>query len=284
MTARKVIGVDSSTQSCKVVLCDADSGQVLATGRADHPDGTEVDPAAWWAAFSSASDGLLDHADAISVAGQQHGMVALDDTGSVVRNALLWNDLRSAPDADDLVAELGAREWANATGSVPGASFTISKLRWLARCEPDNAARTAAVLLPHDWLTGRLAATNTGAPPTIADAVTDAGDASGTGYFSPATRTYLPELAERALGHRPALPRIAGPAEQVGTTRSGAAIGPGTGDNMGAALGLGAEPGDAIVSLGTSGTVFGVATRPTADPTGAVAGTVHCGSTSAAAA
>ncbi|MDQ2848896.1 MAG: xylulokinase [Actinomycetota bacterium] len=273
MTGRKVIGVDSSTQSCKVVLCAADTGEVLATGRADHPDSTEVDPAAWWAAFEHASDGLLDQADAISVAGQQHGMVALDDTGAVVRNALLWNDLRSAPDADDLVAELSAPEWASATGSVPGASFTISKLRWLARCEPDNAARTAAVLLPHDWLTGQLAATsNTGTPAPIANAITDAGDASGTGYFSPATRTHLPELAERALGHRPALPRIAEPAEQVGTTRSGAAIGPGTGDNMGAALGLGAEPGDAIVSLGTSGTVFGVSDGPTADPTGAVAG------------
>lgn len=275
MAGRRVIGVDSSTQSCKAVLCDADTGEVLATGRADHPDGTEVDPAAWWAAFEHASDGLLEQADAISVAGQQHGMVALDDTGAVVRNALLWNDLRSAPDADDLVAELSAPEWASATGSVPGASFTISKLRWLARCEPDNAARTAAVLLPHDWLTVRLAATgtgDTGSSATIANAVTDAGDASGTGYFSPATRSYLPELAERALGHRPAVPRMAEPAEQIGATSSGAAIGPGTGDNMGAALGLGAEPGDAIVSLGTSGTVFGVSDGPTADPTGVVAG------------
>jgi len=283
MTGRRVIGVDSSTQSCKVVLCDAGTGEVLGQGRVDHPAGTEVHPDAWWAALQQASAGLLEQADAISVAGQQHGMVALDDSGTVVRDALLWNDLRSAPDADDLVAELGAAEWAVATGSVPGASFTVSKLRWLARCEPDNAARTARVLLPHDWLTWRLAGAIE--PPT-----TDRGDASGTGYFSAANDEYRLDLAERALGHRPQLPRVADPAATVGTVppaiiaaaspsasaASGRAdrivIGPGTGDNMAAALGLGTGPGDVVLSLGTSGTVFGVADEPTADPTGAVAG------------
>lgn len=281
MTVRRVIGVDSSTQSCKVVLCDAATGRVLGQGRADHPAGTEVNPDAWWEALQEASAGLLEQSDAISVAGQQHGMVALDESGSVVRDALLWNDLRSAPDADDLVAELGPAEWAAGTGSVPGASFTVSKLRWLARCEPENAARTAQVLLPHDWLTWRLSGATE--PPT-----TDRGDASGTGYFSAADGAYRLDLAERALGHRPLVPRVAPPAAAVGTvaasviaaTSPAAAsvearrivIGPGTGDNMAAALGLGTGPGDVVLSLGTSGTVFGVADRPTADPTGAVAG------------
>ncbi len=274
MTGPRVIGVDSSTQSCKVVLCDAGTGDILGQGRADHPVGTEVDPEQWWSAFERASAGLLEHADAVAVAGQQHGMVAIDEHGGVVRKALLWNDLRSAQDAVDLVDELGAQHWVEATGNVPGASFTVSKLRWLARHEPDNAARTAQVLLPHDWLTSRLAG---GRSATVTDgASTDRGDASGTGYYSAADGSYRPELVERALGHRPLLPRVAAPGESVGTVDgpvgTGALLAPGTGDNMGAALGLAAEPGDVVLSLGTSGTVFGVADQPSADPTGAVAG------------
>ena len=103
-----VAGVDSSTQSVKVVVRDAATGAAVREGRAAHPDGTEVDPHAWWAALQAAcAGGLLDDVEAVAVAGQQHGMVALDGDGEVVRPALLWNDTRSAPDADDLVAELG---------------------------------------------------------------------------------------------------------------------------------------------------------------------------------
>src|SRR6476646_3030619 len=110
-----VAGVDSSTQSCKVVVRDAGSGALVREGRAPHPDGTEVDPAEWWAALRTAVDaaGGLDDVDAVAVGGQQHGMVALDETGQVVRPALLWNDTRSAPQAERLVAEQGgATAWA----------------------------------------------------------------------------------------------------------------------------------------------------------------------------
>lgn len=261
-----VAGIDSSTQSCKVVVCDLETGKVVAEGRAAHPDGTEVDPAAWWSALTEAGDGLLDDVLALSVAGQQHGMVAVDEQGEVVRPALLWNDLRSADAAATLVEELGATEWAEATGSVPGASFTVTKLRWLAEHEPDAADRTAGVMLPHDWLTWRLA----GQPHS--GAVTDRGEASGTGYFSPAEGRYRFDLVERALGHEPWLPRIAGLTECYDHTGQGVMIAPGTGDNMGAALGLGAGIGDVVVSLGTSGTVFAVSEHPTADPSGDVAG------------
>lgn len=159
-----VAGVDSSTQSCKVVIRDAETGALLRQGRAPHPDGTEVDPEAWWQALRSAADeagGLADVA-AVSVGGQQHGMVCLDEAGRVVRPALLWNDTRSADAAADLIEEAGGgsagrRFWAEATGSVPVASFTLTKLRWLATHEPELAARVAAVCLPHDWLTWRLA-------------------------------------------------------------------------------------------------------------------------------
>ncbi len=258
-----VAGVDSSTQSTKVVLCRAADGTVVAQASAPHPDGTEVDPRHWAEALEAAGD-LLDQASAIAVAGQQHGMVALDAAGEVVRPALLWNDTRSAPQAAALAEELGGpAKWAELTGSVPVASFTVTKLRWMAEHEPDNAARTAAVLLPHDWLTWLLGGR--------AERTTDRGDASGTGYWSPATGAYLPDLATAALGHLPDLPRVAAPHETVGH-RGNALIAPGTGDNMGAALGLGLEPGDVVVSIGTSGTAFAVSDVPAADAGGFVAG------------
>ncbi|MEH0828337.1 MULTISPECIES: xylulokinase [unclassified Micromonospora] len=286
-----VAGVDSSTQSCKVVVRDAETGALVRQGRAPHPPGTEVDPYAWWEALRAAvaeAGGLADVA-AVSVGGQQHGMVCLDTSGEVVRPALLWNDTRSADAARELVEEAGGGEtgrrfWAEATGAVPVASFTATKLRWLARHEPDNADRVAAVCLPHDWLTWRLA----GAPGL--DALrTDRGDASGTGYWSPRTGEYRLDLLERAFGRRPKVPAVLGPAEAAGhldpAALGGAAsggpgpgaagpvlLGPGTGDNAAAALGAGAGPGDVIVSIGTSGTVFAVADTPAADAGGAVAG------------
>lgn len=256
-----VAGIDSSTQSTKVVLVDAVSGTVVDEASAPHPSGTEVDPEAWWDALSMAGDGLLERAAAVSVAGQQHGMVTLDSAGAVVRPALLWNDLRSAPQADALVTELGGPDASvAAVGSVLTASYTAAKLRWLAEHEPEAAARVAAVALPHDWLTWRL----DGAP-DLTQLTTDAGDASGTGYFDPATRTWCPELLRRALGHDAVLPRLAGPGDVVGHTPHGSAIAPGTGDNMAAALGLGLEPGDVAVSIGTSGTAFAVSPVPVAD-------------------
>ncbi|WP_018656774.1 xylulokinase [Actinomadura flavalba] len=258
-----VAGVDSSTQSVKVLLCRAEDGTEVARAAAPHPDGTSVDPRRWWDALQTVRD-LLERADAVAVAAQQHGMVALDETGAPVRDALLWNDTRSAPQARALVAGHGGPEaWADAVGSVPLAAFTVGKLRWLAEHEPERARRVATVLLPHDYLTLRLGAD---AP------VTDRGDASGTGYWSPATGEYRDDLLRAALGHAPAVPRVAAPGERVGTTPWGAALAPGTGDNMGAALGLGLRPGDVAVSIGTSGTAYAVAETPAADASGLVAG------------
>lgn len=260
-----VAGVDSSTQSTKVVVCQADTGEVVRAASAPHPDGTEVDPAAWAAALQTASGGLLDGVRALSVAGQQHGMVLLDEDRRVVRPALLWNDLRSAPAARALTAELGGpAATAAAVGSVLPASFPVTKLRWTAEHEPQSAARAASVLLPHDWLTLQLCG---GAEP-----VTDRGDASGTGYWSPATGDYRLDILERAFGRPLDVPRVLSPLEPAGTTPDGVLVGPGTGDNMGAALGLGAEPGDVVVSVGTSGTAFAVSPSPACDPSGAVAG------------
>ena len=265
-----VAGVDSSTQSTKVVLCRADDGSVLDERSAPHPAGTECDPTAWWAALRQAGGDLLHRAAAIGVAGQQHGMIVLDHAGQVIRPALLWNDLRSAGAAADLISEQGGPAWwATHTGSVPTASFTVTKLRWLADHEPANAKRAETVLLPHDWLTWRLLRPGAG---RAREPVTDRGDASGTGYFSTAAGSWLPELAASAIRHPLALPRVAKPAEVVGETSWGTALSAGTGDNMAAALGLGLQPGDVAISIGTSGTVFAVSDVPAADPSGAVAG------------
>src|SRR4051812_41958152 len=273
-----VAGIDTSTQACKVVVRDADTGALVRSGRAAHPPGTEVAPQAWEDAFqeAAAAAGGLDDVAALAVGGQQHGMVCLDGDGEGVRDALLWNDVRSAGAAADLITELGdgddaagRQAWADAVGVVRVASFTATRLRWLADTEPVNADRTAAVCLPHDWLTWRLSADR-----DLRTLVTDRGDASGTAYWSARTGEYRLDLLERVLrGRRPAVPRVAGPAEPVGVldgTR--AVLGPGTGDNAAAALTLAARPGDVIVSIGTSGVVCAVSATAVADVSGTVAG------------
>jgi xylulokinase len=285
-----VAGVDSSTQSCKVVIRDAATGAIMRSGRATHPDGTEVDPEEWWTALRSAvaQAGGLDDVAAISIGGQQHGMVVLDDAGRVIRPALLWNDTRSAPAAAALIAEVGAAAFAERTGSTPVASFTITKLRWLADAEPQNAGRVAAVALPHDWLTWRLrgfgpahAGDENPSGPTLGELVTDRSDASGTGYFDAATNDYDRDLLSRALRRDTShviLPTVLAPAESrtipVGTAAFPAhlLVAAGAGDNAAAALGLGASTGDVVVSIGTSGTVFAVTDAPAHDETGTVAG------------
>ncbi len=285
-----VAGVDSSTQSCKIVVRDAATGVLVRQARASHPEGTEVHPDQWWRALGEAIEavGGLDDVAALSVGGQQHGMVVLDADGRVIRPALLWNDTRSAAAARDLIAELGEGDeaagraaWADAVGSVPVASLTVTKLRWLADHEPENARRIAAVCLPHDWLTWRLS----GAA-SLETLTTDRSDASGTGYFDAVTNTYRRDLLARALrvsqeeAERIVLPRVIGPREAAarggddvdGRGLSHLALGPGCGDNAGAALGLGLRPGQTSVSLGTSGVVAAVSATPTHDASGLVTG------------
>ncbi len=279
-----VVGVDSSTQSTKVEARDLDTGRVVSTGTARHPATSppvsEQDPEAWWSALVAACGQLGDartDVAAISVAGQQHGLVLLDRAGQPLRPAKLWNDTTSAPQAARLVASLGADRWAALTGSVPVAAFTIAKLAWIGDHETELLASVAHLMLPHDYLTWRL----------CGEFVTDRGDASGTGWFDAATGALHANLIEHATGvpaaaWRGRLPSVLGPTEVAGTLTADAAtalglpgdvvVGPGTGDNMGAALGLGLHTGDAAISLGTSGTVFAVSSTPTRDPSGAVAG------------
>jgi xylulokinase len=271
-----VVGVDSSTSACKVQVRDVDSGAVLASGRAAHsptsPPRSEQHPSEWEDAFHSAcAQATLSARQkpvAISVAAQQHGLVVLGHDGAVLRPAKLWNDTESAPDTETLLATLpgGRAGWALACGSVPVPSFTVAKLHWLRRCEPETFRRTAAVLLPHDWLTFRLTGRRT----------TDRGDASGTGYWSPREERYrddLLRLVSDDVDWDAALPEVLGPVAVAGEWRgAGIPVAAGTGDNMGAALGLGLRPGDLALSLGTSGTAFTVSDDGASDPSGTVAG------------
>ncbi|ACZ31842.1 xylulokinase [Xylanimonas cellulosilytica DSM 15894] len=293
-----VAGVDSSTQSCKIVVRDAVTGELVRSGSAKHPDGTSVDPTFWWTAFAEAAakaGGLADVA-ALSVGGQQHGMVALDAEGNVVRDALLWNDTRSAQAAEDLIAELGdgdrttgAQAWADAVGSVLVASLTITKLRWLRDAEPENAAKVAAVALPHDWLSWRIAGYGPQGDPTaplgpqLDKLFTDASDASGTGYYDAQSGQYRRDLLKLAFGRDDLiLPRVVGATESGAVVHASVAgdgtalIGPGAGDNAGAAIGLGMQPGDIAISIGTSGVVSAVAPQRTQDGTGAINGFADC--------
>jgi len=265
-------GVDSSTQSVKVVIRNAETGELVRHGRASHPDGTEVDPAHWESALAKAMTdaGGLDDVSAISIGGQQHGMVTLDSDGEVIRPALLWNDTRSAQSARDLNSEMGGdAQAAQKVGSVLVASFTATKLRWLADNEKANAEKVAAVALPHDWLSWRLQGGK-----DFAKLFTDRSDASGTGYFDSVTSTYRDDLLKSALRTDRTIitPRIVAPSAFGGSTLTGIPIAAGAGDNAGAALGVQAQPGDVVVSLGTSGTAFAISDTPTHDASGAVAG------------
>ncbi len=276
-----VAGVDSSTQATKVVLVEPETGRRVAMGRAPHEvtgsgGARESDPEGWWTALriALAETGRARDVVAIAVSAQQHGLVTLDGRGRPVRPAVLWNDTRSAPDAERLVATLGAEAWADRIGTVPVPSITVTRWAWLRRTEPEAANRTRAIRLPHDYLTERLSGR----------AVTDRGDASGTGWWSTATEAYEPAVLGMAGVEldEAFLPEVVGPREVVGQVRPEAAaelglspdvlVGPGTGDNMGAALGLGIEPGEPVLSLGTSGTAYLVSERRPVDPTGVVAG------------
>jgi xylulokinase len=272
MANQLIAGVDSSTQSVKIVIRAAHTGELVREGRAPHPDGTEVDPIHWKSALDNAiaqAGGLAD-VSAISVGGQQHGMVALDESGEVIRPALLWNDTRSASQAETLNSEMGGNQaMADAVGSVLVASFTASKVRWMAENEKKGADRVHSIALPHDWLSWQLQGGK-----DFSKLFTDRSDASGTGYFDPKSSTYRRDILAKALlsDREIHLPTIIAPSTFGGTTSAGIPIAAGAGDNAAAALGVQAEPGDVVISLGTSGTAFAVSTTSTHDSRGAVAG------------
>lgn len=281
-----VAGVDSSTQSTKVVLRDAHTGTFLGTGSAPHsptfPPVSEQDPHEWWNALVRAmaiarEDAGVDPSDirAISVAAQCHGLVALDAANKVIRPAKLWNDTSSSPEVEELTALIGADQWIKRVQSLPTAAFTVSKIFWLARHEPESFSQMTAVLLPHDWLTFKL----------TGRFVTDRSDASGTGYYDASRDEYdidVLRLIDADRDWSAQLPTVLQPSEAAGEILPGiaaelgvstqAVVGAGAGDQHAGAIGLGARPGDSVFVLGTSGVVYTVSTESVADVAGIVDG------------
>ncbi|GAB2943649.1 FGGY family carbohydrate kinase [Streptomyces heilongjiangensis] len=268
-----VAGLDSSPEFTRIVVCDSDTGAVLRQGYAPHPvepapNGgrpSDVDPQAWLLSLGEAAGGgLLEGVQAIGVSAQQNGLIALDAQGNAVRPAMVGGDKRAQVAAADLVDALGGRgAWAEAVGCVPGAAQPVTKLRWMSRTEPDAAMRTAVLLQAHDWLVWQLL----GRP---VRRTTDRGGASGTGYWNAATGQYRTDLVEMALGHQVMLPEVLGPSDAAGTTPEGLLISAGTGETMAAAFGLGIGLGDAVVSLGASGSVMAVHTEALVDSSGMI--------------
>ena len=288
------IGIDSGTQSTKTILFDATAGEVVAGAARPYDliDGLpaghkEQHPSAWIAAVRETIAEVLSAAGidraqvrGIGVSGQQHGFVALDGEDRVIRAAKLWCDTSTTDECVELIERLGGLERTiGLVGNGIPAGFTASKILWMKRYEPENYARLAGVLLPHDYLnlflTGRHCM--------------ECGDASGTALLDVRRREWskavieaidstlisrLPELvpADRPIGLlRPDL------ADEWGLPRS-VRISPGGGDNMMGAIGTGnVREGVVTVSLGTSGTIYACTNGPVIDPQGEVA--AFCDST-----
>jgi len=275
-----VCGVDSSTQSCTVVLRHPDTGKVLGFGKAPHPKTyppkSEQAPSDWWAALKQAIQSLDYGAiGSISIDGQGHGSVLLDESGNVIRPAKLWNDTESKNESQELIKKIGMADWIRLTSIVPVPAFTITKLAWIKKHEPEHLNKCRKILLPHDWLVYRLSG----------NFVTDRSEASGTGYFSPATGKWLPELlslVDPNIDWEPILPDVANADDTVGKVTYKAAnelgiphnipIAPGCNDNSASALGLGLKNSDVCISIGTSGTVFTPSQMPVFDTRGYVNG------------
>lgn len=270
------LGLDVGTQGCKAVLLDLEAGPVAGHSEsygllAGLPPGhAEQHPDTWIEAVSRCAAGVLRGRDpaqvrGLAISGQQHGCVPLDAEGQVIRPAKLWCDTATVAQAEALASQLGR--------PVP-VGFTLSKVAWLRDQEPQNFARTRHVLLPHDYinyrLTGRICM--------------EAGDASGTGWFDVATRSFdaaacaaiSPDFLSRQ-------PELCTEEEAIGALNAagaallglpaGVPVAPGGGDNMMSAIGAGAVvPGIMVLSLGTSGTIFCHAEQPVQDPAGLVAG------------
>jgi xylulokinase len=274
-----VLGVAFGPRSTEVEVRDADDGTLVATGRARHvdlgPDVDVEDPIAWWRSVTAAiaQAGQRDVA-AISVCGSHPGLVLVDSAGAVLRPSPPWGDAAAERDAAQLRQTLGAERWAREAGMLPTTRTAVTRLAGLRRAEPELIDRIGAALLPHDWLTYRLAGRT----------VTDRGSASLTGVWSPTTDAWigavLAELGGRRSEWEARLPQVLGPSDRADWLaapvyellglRGRPLVAPGTGEPMAVALAMGLAPGGAGLVLGASTTVLVGLRRPIADPTGAI--------------
>src|SRR5262245_39660058 len=289
-----LVGIDSGTQSTKVLVVDARDGKVLASAAQEYellsdlpPGAKEQHPHTWREAAASGIRRALRQAravaaevKAIGVSGQQHGFVPLDKHGEVIRPAKLWCDTATAAECEEIMEKLGGfKKTIRAVGNAVLPGFTASKILWLKKNEPKNFARLATVLLPHDylnfWLTG--------------EKVMEYGDASGTALMDVRKRKWSSAVLQAIDSElEAALPPIIRSDRQAGTLQMSAAksldlnpgilVSAGGGDNMMGAIGTGnTRPGVITASFGTSGTIYACSQKPVIDPEGEIA--AFCDST-----
>ncbi len=289
-----ILGVDSGTQSTKVLAVDARDGKVLGTGSQAYdlipdlpPGAKEQHPHTWRDATAAAIRQALRQAkavaadvQAIGVSGQQHGFVPLDKHGEVIRPAKLWCDTSTAAECEEIMEKVGGlKKTIKALGNAVLPGFTASKILWLKKHEPKNFARLATVLLPHDylnfWLTG--------------EKVMEYGDASGTALLDVRKRkwaTAVLEAIDADLAEK--LPPLISSDKPAGRLHPrtahalglnpGVLVSAGGGDNMMGAIGTGnTREGVITASFGTSGTIYACAEKPVVDPQGEIA--AFCDST-----
>jgi xylulokinase len=277
------LGIDIGTSSVKAVIVD-DADAVVEQASASlnvsrpQPGWSEQDPADWWAATNSAVKSLSAKARAnvraVGLSGQMHGATLLDEKDKPLRPAILWNDGRSEKQCRDLEkAEPSSRK---ITGNIAMPGFTAPKLLWVREHEPEVFAKTRTVLLPKDYV--RLLMTG--------EKASDASDAAGTLWVDVAKRRWSPEMLA-ATGLKEAhMPRLCEGSDATGTLLPAVAeawgmsqvpVAGGGGDNAAGAAGIGViNPGDAFLSLGTSGVLFLATPKFLPNPDRAVHAFCHC--------
>lgn len=269
-----VVGVDCGTQGTKVVIVDTDVHKVLSEYSCSHElisntQGKREQNPSWWTdALTEAFEAACNAAqispkqiDAIGISGQQHGFVALDSNGDVIRNAKLWCDTETASENEEIIEMLGGGKASiEKLGLRVETGYTASKILWMKKFEPDNFDKLAHVLLPHDYLNYWL----------TEEYVAEYGDASGTGLFDVRLRKWSDEICDlidpsgRLISSLPKLKEahepigyVKGFAKERLGLRDDVVVATGGGDNMMAAIGTGnVKDGIVTMSLGTSGTIF----------------------------
>jgi xylulokinase len=281
MAAKYFLGIDTSTTSSKALLID-EQGQVVAVASSQHtlqtprPLWSEQDPAQWWGAVAESIHTVLEHSGidggdiaAVGLTGQMHGLVLLDEAGTVLRPAILWNDQRTQRQCDEIHERIGREKFIRITGNVALTGFTAPKILWVKQNEPEVYAQGRHVLLPKDYIRYKL----------TGEYAMDKADGAGTVLFDLAARDWSDEvLAALDIPRAWMPPTFEGPeftgrvteeaAEQTGL-KAGTPVAAGGGDQAAQAVGVGAvEPGIVGLTVGTSGVVFAATPSALIEPEG----------------
>ena len=260
-----------------------ETGSILGSATEEHasfaspkPGWAEQDPRDWWRATAIAVRGALTNANlsgeaisCVGFSGQMHGAVVLDDSGEVIRPALIWCDQRTQSQSEQLLQQFGLERLIRLTCNPPLTNFTLTKLLWIREHEPKLWDRVRKIMLPKDYARYRL----------TGETATDMADASGTLLLDVAKRAWSAEILKETSIDSTFLPKlfesqeVCGQISKLGSSETGLKPGTpvvaGAGDQAAGAVGIGiTKPGIASATIGTSGVVFAATDRPTLDPEG----------------